>query len=168
MKKIVIVLLITLSFTSSSHIIAGNIMTEEAKKEDIKGVFRLILYGGRNMNDVERLAILDIEGDKYTFEPFAPDFDYRIKDGLTGEQAIDKSYNFISSHNAFHHAQLRKILDFNGNVIGFELRPLYFPFVFGVSDILEVYYSLKGEKVKAYIRIIPSVEKALPERTLVS
>ncbi len=168
MKKTVIVLFIVLSFISSSHIFAGNLRTEEAKKEDIKGVFRLILYGGRNMNDIERLAILDIEGDRYTFEPFAPDFDYRIKDGVTEKEAIDDSYNFISSHNAFHHVQLSKILDFNGNIIGFELRPLYIPFVFGVSDVLEVYYSLKGEKVRAYIRIIPSVEKALPERTLVS
>jgi hypothetical protein len=42
------------------------------------------------------------------------------------------------------------------------------PFIYGVSNVLDVYYSLKGEKVRAYIRIIPSVERALPERSLVS
>ncbi|MGB9715086.1 MAG: hypothetical protein ACPL1G_01535 [Thermodesulfovibrionales bacterium] len=168
MKKSVLVLFIIFSFISISYTVAGNLKTEESKKEEVKGVFRLILYGGRDINDIERLAILDIEGDRYIFEPFAPDFDYKTKDSLSGKEAFEESYKFISSHNAFHHAQLSKILDFSGNIIGFELRPLYVPFVFGVSDVVEVYYSLKGEKVKAYIKIIPSVERALPERTLVS
>jgi hypothetical protein len=170
MKKLVLQLFIILSFISISYsiTIAGNLKTEEAKKEDVKGTYKLILYGGRDANDIERLAILDIEGDRYTFQPQAPDFDFKIIEGISGEDAFKEAYKFISSHNSFHQSQLNKILDFSGNIIGFELRPLYIPFVFGVSDVLEVYYSLKDGKVKTYIKIIPSVEKALPERTLVS
>ncbi|NWF53127.1 MAG: hypothetical protein HXY47_08635 [Nitrospirae bacterium] len=168
MKKLFLILFIIFSFISIPYTFAGNLKTEEAKKEDVTGMFKLILYGGRDMNDIERLAILDIEGDRYTFQPQAPDFDFRIKEGVSGEDAFKEAYKFISSHNAFHYAQLTKILDFSGNIIGFELRPLYIPFVFGVSNVLEVYYSLKDGKVKAFIKIIPSVERALPERTLVS
>jgi hypothetical protein len=168
MKKLTFVLVLILSMVSSSFAIAANLKTEEAKKEDVKGVFTLILYGGRDVNDIERLAILDLEGDKYTFEPYAPEFDYRIKKSLSEKEALEMAYKFVSSHNAFYRSQLSRIIDDKGNTIGYELRPLYMPFIYGVSDVLDVYYSLKGEKVRAYIRIIPSVERALPERTLVS
>lgn len=168
MKKLTFVIVLILSIVSSSFAIAANLKTEEAKKEDVKGVFTLILYGGRDVNDIERLAILDLEGDKYTFEPYAPEFDYRIKKSLSEKEALEMAYEFVSSHNAFYHSQLSRIFDDKGNTIGYELRPLYMPFIYGVSDVLDVYYSLKGEKVRAYIRIIPSVERALPERTLVS
>jgi hypothetical protein len=168
MKKIAFVLILILFVFSSSFAIAINLKTIEASNEEVKGVFTLILYGGRDMNDIERLAILDLEGDKYTFEPYAPEFDYKIKKSLSEKEALEMSHKFVSSHNAFYHSQLSRIIDDKGNTIGYELRPLYMPFIYGVSDVLDVYYSLKGEKVRAYIRIIPSVERALPERSLVS
>ena len=61
-----------------------------------------------------------------------------------------------------------KIIDDNGNTIGYEVRPLYMFFVFGRSNVLEVDYWLRDGKVKVTIRIIPSIERALPERTIVS
>jgi hypothetical protein len=168
MKKIAFVLILILFVFSSSFAIAINLKTIEASNEEVKGVFTLILYGGRDMNDIERLAILDLEGDKYTFEPYAPEFDYRVTKGLNEKEALDKANKFVSSHHAFYRSQLSRIIDDKGNTIGYELRPLYMPFIYGVTDVLDVYYSLKGEKVRAYIRIIPSVERALPERSLAS
>jgi len=168
MKKIAFVLILILFVFSSSFAIAINLKTIEASNEEVKGAFTLILYGGRDMNDIEKLAILDLEGDKYTFEPYAPEFDYRIKKSLAEKEALEMAHEFVSSHNAFYRSQLSRIIDDKGNTIGYELRPLYMPFIYGVSDVLDVYYSLKGEKVRAYIRIIPSVERALPERSLVS
>jgi hypothetical protein len=56
--------------------------TIEANPAEITGTFILILYGGRFSDDVETIAILDLEGDGYTLEPFAPDFDFRIKKGV--------------------------------------------------------------------------------------
>ncbi len=41
----------------------------------ISGVFTIILYG----NDLETIAILGKEGERYTFEPFAPEFKYTVK-----------------------------------------------------------------------------------------
>jgi hypothetical protein len=153
-----------------SHAFAqsGNLRAEEVKEGDVKGVFTLILYGARDINDIETLAFLDKEGDQYTLEPYAPAFDYKIEKGLSEKAALNEAYKFIGYHNAFLRPRLSKIIDDKGNTIGYEVRPLYLPFVFGRSDVLQVDYSLKGEKVKVIIKIIPSIERALPERTIVS
>ncbi len=170
MKKFILVIVFLTALIITSYSFATTILlkTEGAKEQDVSGVFTLILYGGRDANDVEALAILDIKGDQYRFEPYAPEFDYKIKRDLPGKEALGEAYKFISYHPAFYNSQLSKIIDEKGNTLGYELRPLYMPFQFGTSDVLEVYYSLKGSKVKVTIRIIPSIERALPERTLVS
>jgi hypothetical protein len=135
--------------------------TEKAKVDDITGTFTLILYGGRFADDLETFAILDCEGDQYTFEPYAPDFDYRIKKGIQAKKAIEEAKKFVSFHNSFWRSQLSKIVDSKGNTIGYELRPLYLPFVYGISDVLEIHYWLKkGNKVRVTIRLTPSLERS--------
>ncbi|MEW6161820.1 MAG: hypothetical protein AB1606_00635 [Nitrospirota bacterium] len=166
--NIFILIAIHLFIVNNSFAITGHLRTEEIKKEDIRGVFTLILYGSRDINDIETVAILDLEGDQYTLEPYAPKFDYRIKGGLSGKEALDEGHKFISYHNSFYRSRLSRIIDDKGNTIGYELRPLYMPFTFGVSDVLEVDYWLRDGKVKVTIRILPSIERGLPERTLVS
>jgi hypothetical protein len=42
------------------------------------------------------------------------------------------------------------------------------PIVFGRSDVLEVDYWLREGKVRVKIKLLPSIERALPERTIVS
>ncbi len=168
MKVFVLTLVIYFCLICNSSAISGTLETTETEEKEVEGSFTLILYGGRDMNDIERLAILDLEEDKYTFEPHAPEFDYKVTKGLDGKEALEKADRFVSDNPSFWRSQLSKIIDEKGSVIGYELRPLYIPFIYGVSDVLEVHYSLKGEKVRIDIRIIPSVERALPERTLVS
>jgi hypothetical protein len=148
--------------------LSENLRTEEIREGDVKGVFTLILYGARDINDIEALAILDIEGDKYTLEPYASAFDYKVKKDLSEKAALNEAYKFIGYHNAFLCPEVSKIISSKGDTIGYEVRPLYIPFVFGRSDVLEVAYSLKGDTVKVTIRITPSIERALPERTIVS
>lgn len=134
--------------------------TIEASPAEIMGTFSLILYGGRFSDDVETIAILDLEGDGYTLEPFAPDFDFRIKKGVSAKEALEQAQKFVSFHHAFWRSQLSRITDNNGNTIGYEIRPLYMPFYFGVSDIFDVYYWLKENgRVKVTIKLIPFVER---------
>lgn len=40
--------------------------TEYSKDKDIQGTFTLMLYGSRHLDDIETIAILDIEGDGYS------------------------------------------------------------------------------------------------------
>ena len=137
--------------------------TRAAKAADITGVFTLTLYGGRHSSDIETIAVFDLEGDRYTFEPYAPEFDYRIKKSLSVKDALHDAETFISRHRSFRSAQLRRIMDRKGKTIGYELRPLYLPLDFGVSDVLDVTYWLREGKVKVVIKLLHSVEKQLSD-----
>jgi hypothetical protein len=151
----VIVLSLLVASVSFAH--AKYLKTLEAKAEEVSGSFTLILYGGRHVNDLETIALLDREGDQYEFEPYAPEFDYKVKKGVPAKDALNESKKFVSFHNAFWRSQLSKILDEKGNIIGYELRPLYRPFVYGRDDLLEVYYRIRKNKVIVYIRMKPEV-----------
>ncbi|WP_333653778.1 hypothetical protein [Dissulfurispira sp.] len=140
----------------------GNYLkTEGAKDADIKGSFTLILYGSRHLNDIETIAILDIEGDSYSFEPYAPEFDYKIKKDIPAKEALEEAERFVSWHSSFYRTQLSRILDEKGNVIGYELRPLYRPLAFGVSDVLDVDYRIEDGRVVVRIRLKPQIERML-------
>ncbi len=139
-----------------------SLTTEEVTSMDTSGTFSLILYGGRFYRDVESLALLDLEGDGYTLDPYVPDFDYRVETGLSAKEALDRAERFLSAQYAFRRTILSKILDGNGKTIGYELRPLYDPLTFGITDVLDVDYVLqKDGKVRVYIRLAPSVESQI-------
>lgn len=136
--------------------------TVQADAYEIKDSFTLILYGGRFVDDLETVAILDIEGDEYQFEPYAPDFDYKVKKGIKPKEALAEAEKFVSFHNAFWRSQLSKILDNKGNAIGYELRPLYLNFIYGGSDLLDIYYWPKeGGRIKVTIKLIPQILEKL-------
>lgn len=128
-------------------------------EKTITGSFTLILYGGRHSEDIETIAVLDSEGDEYIFEPYAPEYDFNTRMHVTGEKAFKEALSFVSWHNSFRRAQWSSITNKQGRILGYELRPLYSPLTFGISDVLKVNYSLKGKKVVIYIRLKPFVDK---------
>jgi hypothetical protein len=161
--RLFLLALLTLTFTSldathKSFAFDRPLKTEAAGPAEIKGTFTLILYGARFPDDLETLAILDIEGDGYYFDPFAPDFDFKLKKGIPAKQALAEAEKFVSFHRSFWRLQLSRILDPKGNIIGYELRPLYNQFVYGRSDVMDVYYWLKEEgRIKVTVMLIPDI-----------
>jgi hypothetical protein len=146
---------------SSSFTLNSSLKTEEASPAEVTGRYTLILYGSRFADDIETIAILDAEGDQYTFEPYAPDFDYKIQHGISAKKALSSAEEFVGFHHAFRRSQLSKIIDNTGKVIGYELRPLYQIWTYGVSDVMDVHYWLeKPDKIKVTIRLVPSVERS--------
>ena len=140
--------------------LAKPLKTEKAELSEIDGIFKLILYGARYSDDIETVAILDYEGDQYEIKPFAPDFDFRIKKEVPAKEAVKEAIKFISFHNSFHKYSLKRIIDNKGYTVGFEFRPLYYPSIYGLSDVMDIDYWLKEKgKIKATIRLIPSVER---------
>jgi len=156
----ILVLTLLLFITASSTFaLKRPLKTESANPSDVSGAFTLILYGANYSDDLETVAILDYEGDGYSFEPFAPAFNYKVRKGIQAKEALREAEQFVSFHNSFWKSQLSKILNNEGATIGYEVKPLYRPFVYGFSDILDVYYWLKGNgKVKVVIKLDNSVE----------
>ncbi|MEW6110272.1 MAG: hypothetical protein AB1632_14065 [Nitrospirota bacterium] len=125
------------------------------------GLFTVILYNSGRYDGLETIAILDMEGDSYKFIPYAPEFDYRMIRGMGAADAVEISAGFVSSHPSFHKQQIREIQDRSGRTTGYEIRPLYLPFVYGKGDVLEVGYRIEeGGVVKVTIRLDPSIEKS--------
>ncbi len=138
----------------------GRIRTEIVKDIDIGKTYLLILYGARHGNDLESAVIFDIEGDDYTFEPYAPHFDYKIERGLDYSRAIHRAQKFVSWHPLYQRSELKRIT-LSGTDIGYELRPLYDPLSFGLSDVLDIDYRLRDHKVIVRIRLLPQIERML-------
>lgn len=134
--------------------------TMAAESTDVTGTFTVILFGASHKDDLETVAFLDREGDRYEFAPFAPEFDYRIRPGLPAEDALAMAYKFVNFHPAFWTSRLSNIFDPQGNSIGFEVKPLYLPFVYGTSDVLDIHYWPKGDgRIKITIRLTPALER---------
>lgn len=157
----VLVLTVTLNITISSSLALDKpLKTETATPADVSGAFTLILYGANYLDDLETIAILDYEGDDYHFKPYAPEFNYKVKKGVQAQEALKEAEKFVSFHNSFWRSRLIKIVDKEGVTIGYEVKPLYRPFIFGFSDILDVYYWLKENgNVKVIIRLDVAIER---------
>ncbi len=133
--------------------------TGTAEKADFQGTYALILYGGNYSGDIQTVAILDKEDDRYTFEPYAPAFNYKIIAGQTVDHAIPRAEQFIRDNPAYQGEILRNILDPEGNIIGYELRPFYQSFVYGMSDVLDIDYWMKDDKIIVTIRLKPFLQE---------
>lgn len=167
MRTVLIVVLCILSgfsfaLVKDSDALETPLKTEWVNTVDAAGTFTLILYGGNYLNDVHTIAFLDLEGDQFTFEPYAPEFEYRLVKGLSAKEALDKAQHFVSTiGSCFLRSELSKVRDQSGKTIGYEVRPLYNSFCYGVADVLDVSYWSKKGKVVIRIRLKPSVEKQL-------
>lgn len=146
-------LLFLLLFTTYSCVSVNYLRTDRAAPSEIAGTYTLLLHGGRYSGDVENVAILDKEGDRYSFEIFAPQYDYTLREQVPAKDAVEVAEKHVRAHHSFYQSRLSRILDPQGNVIGYELRPLYHIIEFGYPDILYIDYEVRDEKVFVKIRL---------------
>ncbi len=140
---------------------ARYLKTQEVDPQGITGTYTLFLHGGRYGSDLENIAILAGEDTPYTFELYSPEFDYKVRKHVPAEEAVRDAGEFVRFHYAFWKPQWSRILDYNGRVIGYELKPLYYPLEFGYSDILDVTYVIRDHTVTCRIQFKPEMEKGI-------
>ncbi len=129
-----------------------------ADPAEVNATYTLILYGCRSSGDIENMAVLADEKSGYAFDVYALDNMYQIKKGLPGPQALEEANTFIncSAHTVWN-TVLRQIPDHAGKTIGYELKPLYRPWEFGIPEVLQSWYSLQGNTVTLHMQLDPSV-----------
>ena len=151
-------LLLVLS-TSQATAADRQLKTESAGQAAITGNFTVMLYGCRYPDDIENAAILVSEESRYPVEIYAPDTRYKVKKGLDAQKALAEANAFVKCgvHTVWQ-TQIRRIGDDEGWTVGYEVRPLYFPYDVGSTDVLLISYALKDGRVIAYIRLTPEME----------
>jgi hypothetical protein len=129
---------------------------------EITGRVTAIYYGGNSSADLKNVVFLDVEGDEYEFVPRAPGFEYQVERDLSPEEALHRAEYFLRWHPSYGGSRAKKVLAEDGTVIGYELRPLYRPFVYGRADILDILYLL-GEDgtVSIFVRLKQDVDRLL-------
>ena len=156
---VMLLVTILIAVVSDSPAFGASLRTVAASPSEVKGNFTLLLYGG-SYDDVETAAFLDQDGDGYSLDLYVPDFDYKVIKGVPAKEALSMAEKFVRFHPSYWRSQLSKIIDDKGKVIGYELRPLYYPITYGASDVLDINYFMKeGGRVKVTIRLIPRVER---------
>jgi len=136
------------------------LMTGAADPTEVKGTYTLLLYGCHYPAQIQNVAIFVAETSKYPVRIHDLDTSYTVKTGIPAEQALSEADRFVRcSTNKIWRTEMRKILDDSGGIIGYEVKPLYMPFEFGIADVIQTSYSLQKGTVNAYIRLFPDVEK---------
>jgi hypothetical protein len=127
---------------------------------EITGLFTLILYSDMQYASLRTLAFLSSEGSGYSLSPYVPSFDYSVTNNVSGQEALREALAFISSKNPnYESPEIRRILDPAGKIIGYEVRPLYNPVAYGISDVLSTgYFLLPGGSVRVIINLSQEVK----------
>lgn len=128
--------------------------------DEIQGRFDLILYGGRFLDDIETVAILDNIDDEYRFTIFAPSYDFKVEKGINRESAIKRGEEFIRSHRGVFNINVSSV-SVNGAQAGYELRPFYDPLMYGQTDVVDTEYLIRNKEIIVKIRLKSEIERML-------
>ncbi len=162
MRGVLTILLLSAAAILQACVPANQLAPRSADPDELKGAFTVMLYGCHYSDQINNVAILVAEGSKYPVEIYDIDTSYKLKKDVPAKQAFAEADAFVrcSTYRVWQ-TQLMRIPDGSGGTIGYELRPLYVPYEFGMPDVLRISYSLHENAVRVYIRIDPDVEKAI-------
>jgi len=167
MKNILSVLLILLLTVSCSTF---NPAQKIVEPETITGVYNLVQVGGTFRADAERLVILDVENDNYTFRPVTVPGRVKNFPGLSAGTALRHAEEFFATNCAYNGYFVKEMKLPDGSFIGYEITPNYPSILcedgnqvivsYGMQEdnVIQVYTWLlfnKGENGGSLIRNIP-------------
>lgn len=126
--------------------------TEPSDEGNISGTFDVNYYSNQDYDALMYVAILDIDGDEHEISIYAPEYYIKTANNVKAEEAVSHSLEFIKNHREYIKYYIEKILTDEGDVIGYEIKPLYSPVTYGVTDVFDNRYLSMGDgKVKAII-----------------
>jgi hypothetical protein len=123
--------------------------------QDLPGLYTLVLIGDGTGNDARRMAILDPEGDAYSFRPVTPEYWVKRLSGLTAPAALAAAEKFLAGHCAYNGYWLKGLLLSNGVAVGHEMIPDYPSAKCESGDVVIVGYRVGDDSViKVYVSLI--------------
>lgn len=137
----------------------SQIFLNDIEETAIKGNFNLIIYGNAFINDPETFVILDRIEEKTLILPYSSSYKYRIYENIN-EKEVMQIIKDIFHNPSISFIKYREIKNADSS-LGFEIKPVYYPWIFGISEPLETTYKKDLDKVYIFIRLNPRVEKQL-------
>ena len=117
--------------------------------------YSVIFYGNRYVGDLETVVFLKPVSSQFNVKPKSSVY-YSIVNGISAPVAMKKAEAFFKSNPNYTGISKNRIsVASTGQLIGYEIRPLYQPFVYGMPDVLTTCYTLKGKTVSMYVEINP-------------
>lgn len=129
----------------SSHVLTTRWLVK-AKVEP--GTYSVICYRDLAVSHLTTVAFLDREGDAYTIKPQTASFTYSVSKGLRAGEALKLAEQFVRTGPSYNTTEVKAIQGPAGKVLGYEVRPLYQPFVYGdAGDVLDITYFLRPKNI---------------------
>ena len=148
MNKYLIVIGICLALVSCSSF---NLGRDIVAPDSVTGSYNLILVGGTFGADAERIVILDVETDGYSFRPVTGPGRVKNFPGMSSDTALKKAEEFFSSHCAYNGFLVKEMKLPDGSFIGYELTPDYPASLCEDGNVLRVSYGMgEGGEIKVY------------------
>ena len=123
--------------------------------DDTAGLYTLTLYREAEYFGLKTIAFLVPEGNGYSLQPYAPEYDYTTIRNISGQEGLQLAVTLFRKNRDYTNYEIHKISDPGAKTVGFEIRPLYDATVEGRSDVLWVEYGLSnGGIVHAHIHLI--------------
>lgn len=122
------------------------------------GTYNAVFYGYRYVGDLETVVFLKPASSQFQIKVRSTRY-YSIVNGLSAPAAIKRAERFFSSNPNYTGISRNKILTPAGQLVGYEIRPLYQVFVYGTPDVLTTNYTLKDNTVNMYVELNPLIRK---------
>lgn len=138
----------------------AEVSLQPCNEKDIKGMYNLIIYSNSFINDPETFIVLDRADDGMKILPYAPAFKYSVKENLDEKEALKIAGEILKDSSIVSFVKCSTIRD-KENIYGYELKPVYFPWIFGILEPLETVYKKQGSTITIFIRLHPQVERQI-------
>jgi hypothetical protein len=158
-NRLTLICLSLLLLSAACAMYGKTLKSEWADKSELTGYYTVIFYGANHYNDIATAAFLIPEESPYKFDIFAPDFNYTVSQGVPAKDALEAAARFVKWHPAYMDSHLSRILDPNGKVIGYEMRPFYRSTEFGKEDVMIIDYFQRGREIEVHVKVDPEIEK---------
>lgn len=150
---LLLILLITASCSTLNP--ARNIVDPNS----ITGTYNLIQVGGTFAADAERVVILDVETDDYSFRPVTGPGRVKNFPGTSTEVALKMTEEFFASNCAYNGFLVKEMKLPDGSFIGYELTPDYPSALCEDGNEIRVSYGMGDEgEIKVYTWLLLKVD----------
>jgi hypothetical protein len=157
MRSVTTYILIFLSFVAllMTSCSGGKLLrTEPYDAEIISGFFDVTFYYNQDYDGLKQIVILDVVDDDYEIVLYEPEYFVQTVKHVSGDDAIVNAITFLRDHQNYINYKTIAIVDHMGNTIGYEIRPLYTPEMYGIGDVMDSHYTLEDDgTVRAYISL---------------